>query len=136
MPYAEGGVEMQRARGAIELLLEPRRGVTEIARLYQESPGRVLFPRVEPDEPLTGVLLNTAGGLCGGDQLRLSVRAAAGTRGVLTSQAAERIYRSLGPECQIEVSLVVEPGASLEWLPQETILFEGARLRRKTTVEV
>lgn len=76
------------------------------------------------------MLLNNAGGLTGGDRVVLSVAAEAASAGTVTTAAAEKIYRSLGPDCDIGVELVVGDGAWLEWLPQETILFAGARLKR------
>jgi urease accessory protein len=82
------------------------------------------------------VLINTAGGLTGGDRLSWTIEAAPQSRLLLTTPAAERIYRSLGPEVTINVHLVAGSGARLDWIPQETILFEGARLDRRFEVEL
>jgi urease accessory protein len=76
------------------------------------------------------VLLNTSGGIVGGDRLEVGVEMAARTVASVTSQAAEKAYRSAGPDASMQVRLRLEDGAFLEWLPQETILFDGARLRR------
>lgn len=81
------------------------------------------------------VLLNTAGGVTGGDRFRISAGAGAGTSAVLTTQAAEKAYRSPGDDARIDVRLEAGPGARIAWLPQETILFDGARLARTLTAE-
>ena len=84
---------------------------------------------------LEAVLLNTAGGVTGGDRFRIGARAGAGTAAVLTTQAAETAYRSPDGEARIEVRLETGPGARMAWLPQETILFDGAQLARSLTAE-
>ncbi|MEO0619761.1 MAG: urease accessory protein UreD [Pseudomonadota bacterium] len=83
------------------------------------------------------VLINTGGGLAGGDTVHHEVRVEAGARTTVTTQAAERIYRA--PDTaptSLDVSLTLGPNALLAWLPQETILFNGARLRRRINVEM
>jgi urease accessory protein len=95
---------------------------------------RVLFPDPLDDPMPAAVLINTAGGLVGGDAI--TVRAGVGARAAarLTSQAAERVYRSAGATTSVEAKLVVARDAWLEWLPNETILFDAARLERKLTI--
>ncbi|MFC0407056.1 urease accessory protein UreD [Roseomonas elaeocarpi] len=126
----------QRADGAIDLRFGRLGGDTVLKHLYQQAPSRVLFPRVEAGEPPLGALVNTAGGLAGGDALSLEVMVGEGGTATLCTPAAEKIYRSLGPETVIQTSLRIEAGARLEWLPQETILFNGARLKRRLQVEM
>jgi urease accessory protein len=104
-----------------------------LAHLYQHDPCRVLFPRAEPGHPPTAVLLTTSGGLTGGDRIRLAFAAREGAVATITSQAAEKIYRALDDHCRIDIGIDVGQ-AWLEWLPQETILFDGAKLDRRTTV--
>jgi urease accessory protein len=111
-------------------------GVTQLADLAQFSPLRLLFPRVPEDEPLTACLANTAGGVVGGDALDLEVRAEEGARVLAMGQAAEKIYRSAGATARIGITLTAGPRAWLEWLPQETIVFEGARVIRRTSLAV
>lgn len=111
-------------------------GGTRLADLYQRAPLRVLFPRPTDDGVPTAVVVTISGGLVGGDRLDLDVVADHGARVLVTAQAAEKVYRSLGADCRIEVRLTVAAGGWLEWLPQETILFEGARLRRRTVLDV
>jgi urease accessory protein len=97
---------------------------------------RVLFPRAPASDPLPAVLVTTSGGLVGGDRLEVEVAAGPGARAQLTTQAAEKVYRSSGPHAHLTVALRAGADAWLEWLPQETILFEGSRLRRATTLRL
>src|SRR4051812_21390840 len=111
-------------------------GVTRLADLYQHDPLRVLFPLHRADDLPTAVLVTTSGGLVGGDRLDIGIAAGAGARLLVTTQAAEKIYRSAGPDCRIETRISLGAGGWLDWLPQETILFDGARLRRETRIEL
>lgn len=124
------------ADGAAELRFEARDGRTALGALYQRDPLRVLFPRAEADEPLTGALLTTSGGLVGGDRLAVRADVGAGAAGRVVAQAAEKIYRCPGAGIEIGVELRAGAGAWLEWLPQETILFDAARLRRRTVLQL
>lgn len=82
------------------------------------------------------MLLTTSGGMVGGDGFTVAVDAGEAARACVTTQAAEKIYRSLGADVRIDVSLRVAADAWLEWMPQETILFDGGRLARTTTVDL
>lgn len=108
---------------------------TRLGPLYQQPPLRVLFPRPPAGDALQAVLLNTSGGVVGGDRLEIGIRSEAGTSALVTSQAAEKVYRSAGPDAHIDVQLAIGAGAWLEWCPQETILFDRARLRRRLVVD-
>jgi urease accessory protein len=108
---------------------------TRLSGLYQRAPLRFLFPRVGKADSVTAVLVTTSGGLVGGDVVDVSASAGEGSRALVTAQAAEKIYRSAGDDCRVSVRLKVGSGGWLEWLPQETILFEGARLRRVTELD-
>jgi urease accessory protein len=127
---------LERGNGAAEIVFKRRGGDTVLARLAQQTPCRVLFPAAEPGDPPTAVLLTTSGGLTGGDALRLRIGVEPGATACATTQAAEKIYRSLGPDVRIDVDLSVAEGATLEYVPQETILFDGARLLRRNTAEI
>jgi urease accessory protein len=127
---------LQRGNGAVEIVFARRGPTTALSRLYQRSPARVLFPHPEPSDARLAVLLTTSGGLTGGDKLSFSIAVDAGAAATIATAAAEKIYRSLGPDCTVEIALNIGEGAWLEWLPQETILFEGARLRRGITARV
>lgn len=127
---------MARAQGEVSLAAKSRDGCTALRRLRQSGSLRCLFPR-NAGHALQAVLLNCAGGVTGGDRFSVSARAEAGTTLTLTTQAAERIYRaSPGEKGRIETRLDVAEGARVNWLPQETILFDGCSLERSLTVDL
>ena len=123
------------ASGRAEIEFVDAGDCTRLAHLYQSDPLRILFPNSGPGEPETGTLVTTSGGLVGGDDLTIEIRCGAGAVGRIVGQAAEKIYRSTSEDVRIDMSLVAAPGSWLEWLPQETIIFDNARLRRRTVVE-
>ncbi|WP_245586113.1 urease accessory protein UreD [Solimonas soli] len=129
----------QRVHGAAVLgYRRDEHGRTRLADLYQRAPCRLLFPDAEHDEPTQAVLLTTSGGLTGGDRLDFTLRVDDGARVVVSTQAAEKLYRALDEEAdtRVDVHLRVGAGAWVEWLAQETILFDGARLRRRLDAEL
>jgi len=128
----------QRVDGATRIEFSETSGKTRLADLYQRAPCRVLFPDTDAGEPAQAVLLTTSGGLTGGDRLRVDFIAHAGACATLTSQAAEKIYRALpGDEpARIEVRIAAGAGAHVEYLAQETILFDDARLRRQLDADL
>jgi urease accessory protein len=126
---------MQRARGEGRIIAARRGERTEIVSLYQEGCAKIRLPHTH-DASLQAVLMNTAGGLTDGDHISWSARADEGARLTLTTPTCERIYRSLGDDARVETTLAAEPGAHLDWLPQETILFEGGRLDRRLEIEL
>jgi urease accessory protein len=124
-----------RAQGRAEIDVAHRAGLSRLARLHQAGSLRVLFPRGSATP--TAMLLNTAGGLTGGD--RMEVRATAGPRAALrlTTQAAERAYAALpGSHATVETRLSAGPGGRVDWLPQETILYDRAALHRRLEVDL
>jgi urease accessory protein len=121
--------------GLLQVRFERRDGATVLADLHQKPPLRMLLPRVDDPLPLA-VCANTAGGLVGGDRARTEIEAGPDTAVTITAQAAEKVYRSLGLDTVIENRLVVRDGAWLEWLPQETIIFDRARLRRVMRIDL
>lgn len=129
---------LQRASGECRVAFAARDGTTRLADLYQRDPCRVLFPDPEPGMPPEAILVTTSGGVTDGDSLKMSVEVGAGASAVAATQAAEKIYRSAkaADHCSIDIALAVGAAGGLEWLPQETILFEGARLKRRTAAEV
>ena len=122
---------LQRASGALRLRVEAKDGRSALRTLYQQAPCRALMPERAPGAPFEAVLVNTSGGLVGGDTLDMAIEIGTDAAATLTSQAAEKVYRSIGDDTAIETRLAAEDGAWLEWLPQETILYDGARLRRR-----
>jgi len=129
---------LQRASGESRVAFGLREGKTRLADLYQRDPCRVLFPEPEPGEPPQAVLITTSGGVTDGDTLKMAIEIGPSAAAVATTQAAEKIYRAAkgGGHCAIDVAVRVGEGASLDWLPQETIVFQGARLKRRTVAEV
>lgn len=127
---------LQRADGALGLRFDAAHGATRLADLYQRDPCRTLLPEPDPGEPRTAVLITTAGGLTGGDRLDVKVTVDAGATALCTPQAAEKIYRSPGDAAVIDIGLTVAANAALEWLPQEMILFDGARLKRSVGLDL
>jgi urease accessory protein len=122
-----------RAVGGIALAVQARQGMSRPSRLHEHGSSRVRFPGA-PARELEAVTVNTAGGIAGGDRFAFDVTLDEGAAAVVSSAAAEKVYRSLGPDATIAVRLDLRDGARLAWLPQETILFDGARLNR--TIEV
>jgi urease accessory protein len=122
----------QRADGAAILSIDSRDGASRLRDLYQRAPCRLLFPEVEAGEPLQAVLLTTTGGLTGGDRTRIEFNVGAHACATLTTQAAEKLYRAVPGAAPVECSVSLQAGQDswAEWLAQETILFNGARLRR------
>jgi len=126
---------MQRARGTGRVSTAVRDGITRVETLYQEGAAKIRLPHTH-DQSLQAVLMNTAGGLTGGDNLAWGAEAAPGAHLVLTTPACERVYRSLGSDALVANRLVAAENAHIDWLPQETILFEGARLNRTLDVDL
>ncbi len=123
----------QRADGAATLSIAcDACGTSRLSDLYQRAPCRMLFPDVESGEPLQAVLLTTTGGLTGGDRTRVEFNVGAKARATLATQAAEKLYRALPGAAPVQCSLSLQAGPDswAEWLAQETILFNGAQLRR------
>lgn len=134
MPATAALMPHQRAFGRAELFVKPGGGATRLDRLYQEGCAKIRLPR--PQGTAEAVLINTAGGLTGGDRVTWQIAAGDSTRLVLTTQAAERVYRSLGAAAEVTTTISVGAGATVEWLPQETILFEESHLRRRLEVDL
>ncbi len=128
--------DLQRSRGAVSLRLGPGPGGGRLLELAQRSPGRALFPRAHGGRAPEVVLLNTAGGLTGGDRLEVVAALEPDAAATLTSQAAEKLYRARDGDARVATTLRVGAGARLGWLPQETILFDGARLSRALDADV
>lgn len=127
---------LARMAGHAHVRYTVKDGMTRLAALDQASPLRVLFPRPEPDEPPLAAVTTISGGLVGGDRLRMSVALEEDARVVAVGQAAEKVYRSTGPDSVVDIDLQAGAGSWLEWLPQETILFDRARLSRRTRIDV
>jgi urease accessory protein len=127
---------LERACGVAHLAVRSEGGITRLARNYQSGSARMRFPKMAPGDRFTTVLINTAGGVTGGDRLSWSVDVEREAAATVTSQAAERIYKSSSGAGTIETTLTVGAGATLDWMPQETILFDRSSLKRSLVAEV
>ena len=129
-------VRLQRSDGEVRLAFKRRGRRSVLARLYQRGAAKVRLPQTERADAPEAVLINTAGGVAGGDRFAFDVALAEGAAALVTTQAAERIYRSLGDTADIRNRLRIAARAHLEWLPQETILFDQARLTRRLDIDM
>lgn len=134
---AQASHEPPRARGTARVSSKLLGARSVLDGLTHSGSLKLVFPRVA-EHALQAVTVNTAGGVTGGDRFALDVRAGAGTALTLTTQAAERAYRARPGDAagRVETRLVVEDGAILSWLPQETILFDGCAFSRRLCVEL
>ena len=135
MPDSAQTFAANRAVGGIALTVSARDGITRRARVHEHGSLRVRCPGAPADE-LEAVMINTAGGMAGGDRFTLDVTAQPGASLVVTTAAAEKVYRALDAATTVDVKLSIGAGASLAWLPQETILFDRARLRRSIEIDL
>jgi urease accessory protein len=127
--------EANRARGAVRFDVHLQDGVTRRRALYESGSLRVRFPSPE-DHGLSAMFVNTAGGIAGGDRFAIEIAAGEGTRLTLTTAAAEKVYRAPAKPAALDISLKVAAGAHLSWLPQETILFDRARIARTIDIDL
>ena len=127
------GAQRVSARGELGVLLGG--GRTRIDRLYQEGAAKIRMPRTLAD-PLEAVLINTAGGLTGGDRLDWSVSVGAGASATVTTQTCEKIYRASSGTAEVGCSMTVGAGGWLAWLPQETIVFDNSAFRRRIEIDL
>jgi urease accessory protein len=124
-----------RAVGAVAFDVALVDGVTRRRQLHESGSLRVRFPSPET-EGLSAMFVNTAGGIAGGDRFDVDIAAGEGSRLTVTTAAAEKIYRAQGPAAQLNIALRAAAGSHLAWLPQETILFDRARVSRKIDIDL
>src|ERR1700755_2362502 len=124
-----------RARGAVDFDVRLRDGVTRRGTLHESGSLRVRFPSPE-GEGLSGVFVNTAGGVAGGDRFDIEIAAADSARLTLTTAAAEKVYKAPGAAAQLNIALMIGAGAHLGGLPEETILFDRARVHRRFDIDL
>lgn len=146
-PLSAGTGRAQRARGEAELVTRLLKdsgggasGSTAIQRLYQSGCAKLRIPRahavVGAGSALQAVMINTSGGMTGGDDLRWRVHGQAETATTITTQACERVYKSAGGTGRVSITLKADAGAQLSWLPQETILFDNCSIARTIDVDL
>jgi len=127
--------DANRARGAVRFDVHLKDGVTRRRELHESGSLRVRFPSPE-DRGLSAMFVNTAGGIAGGDRFAIEIAAGRGSRLTLTSAAAEKVYRAPAAPAELDISLRAAAGAHLSWLPQETILFDRAKMSRRIDIDL
>jgi urease accessory protein len=130
------GAQPLRTFGVARLNAERIAGQTVAMDIDEQGPLRIRFPRIAAEGVLEGVLVNTGGGVVGGDRLEFEIETGEGASLALTSQASEKVYRSSGADAEISVALTAQPRSRLAWLPQEAILFDRARIARRIEANV
>ncbi|MBV1907048.1 MAG: urease accessory protein UreD [Pseudomonadales bacterium] len=133
-------VKLQRSKGSVRLQFKCRESAgqrkTVLGELYQEGCSKIRFPLTDNNQPFEAVLINTAGGLTDGDEMSCSVDWQAHTQALVTSQAAERIYKSRQKPAILNTRLRIAQSAQACWIPQESIVFDAGRFRRETEIHV
>src|SRR3981081_1042503 len=124
-----------RAQGSVTFDVHRVEGVTRRRHLHESGSLRVRFPSPEA-EGLSAVFVNTAGAIAGGDRFDIDIATGKGSRLTVTTAAAEKVYRAQGPAAQINIALKAADGSRLAWLPQETILFDRARVGRGIEIDL
>jgi len=125
----------QRVDARASLAVRRIDGRSRIERLYQEGAAKMRMPEVQAD-PLEAILINTAGGLTGGDRIAWEIEAAERASVTVTTQACEKLYRSRSGEARADVRLKAANGARIAWLPQETIAYDRSSFSRRLDVDL
>src|SRR5262244_2692313 len=128
--------DLQRADGSGRIVVTGSENGTRITDVFQRSPIRIMFPSLGAGAVEEAVLINTTGGIAGGDRLECTVAALANSSIAVTSQAAEKVYRALTEPARIATKLQAHAGARLAWLPQETIVFNWGRICRDMDIDI
>ncbi|MBD2001151.1 urease accessory protein UreD [Leptolyngbya sp. FACHB-541] len=124
-------------QGNLQLEFAQREGTTQLSRAFAQAPLKVQRPFYpEGSEVCHSVILHTAGGIVGSDRLSLNVSLHPQAHALITTASAAKVYRSKGVEAKQSTHLKVAAGACLEWLPQETIVFDGANYRQNLRVDL
>jgi urease accessory protein len=132
-PYGDAAIR-QRARAEARASFARVGPRTKPERLFETGGLRWRFPR--SSSPCEAAMVNTGGGVAGGDSYSVSLTLSEGAEVEATTPSAERIYRSDGPAASITTRLSLAPRARLFWLPQETLMFDGARLERRLELDM
>ncbi len=127
---------LQRARGAGRIAVRADGDLTRLSRLYQDGCAKIRLPIDHSASTLEAVLINSAGGLTGGDRMSWQVEVDAGAALTLSTQACEKVYRARDGRAEVAVTLSAGAGGRIDWLPQETILFDGGALARTLTADL
>jgi urease accessory protein len=134
-PNSELAILPQRTKGTARLVTKSAGYKTKLDVFFQESAAKIRIPE-SYNGRMEAVLINTSGGLTGGDRIAWQIEAGANTHITVTTQACERVYKSAGGHAEVATTLKAGPNAGLHWLPQETILFDQGALRRTLDVDL
>jgi len=129
-------IPLQRAQGCGRIAVRADGPLTRLSRLYQDGCAKIRLPTDHAAKTLEAVLINSAGGLTGGDRMSWQVEVEAGAALTLSTQACEKVYRARDDRAEVAVALNAGPDARIDWLPQETILFDGGALARTLTADL
>ncbi|WGD50342.1 urease accessory protein UreD [Bradyrhizobium sp. CB1650] len=129
-------IDLERANGAGRIVVTGSASGTRISEVYQKFPIGLMFPRIESDLMKEAVIVNSSGGIAGGDRLEIEVVALNDASVAVTTQAAEKVYRALDRPARVGTKLRACGTAKLAWLPQETIVFNQARICRQTEIDL
>lgn len=126
---------MQRVEGTGALAVKYDGARTRLHQLYQEGAAKIRLPAGQGD-PLEAIIINTAGGLTGGDRIAWRVEAGAGASVAVTTQACEKLYRASAGHAEARCTIRAEAGSRVAWLPQETIVFDRSAFSRRLDVDL
>lgn len=125
----------QRAFGSASVAFKSRESKTRLDRLYQTGCAKIRLPK-SYDAFAEAVLINTSGGITGGDRIEWNVSLSENTNAVITTQASERAYKATSGVAKVEARIDVAAGSTCHWLPQETILFDQSALSRSLEINL
>ena len=124
---------LERAAGTLKATIKGSEN--RIGKLYQEGSSRLFFPE-NFSKTKECVVINTAGGITGGDKFESSIEATEGSSIVVTTQASEKVYKSSHGSAEVETTFFASKNSKLLWLPQDTILFSESDLSRKIIIRI
>jgi urease accessory protein len=130
-----GNISLERVAARGRLSVSRLNGRTRLARLYQDGAAKIRMPST-PGEGIEAVLINTAGGLTGGDRISWEVDVGQAASCTVTTQASEKVYRALSCRAELSARISVAGGGRIAWLPQETIVFDRAAFSRRLDVDL
>jgi urease accessory protein len=133
--YGQSQIAMQRSRGAASAAFAKHGMQTKLVDLHQSGSAKIMFPSHRSLSPEV-VFLNSSGGFTGGDTLSMRLDLGADACVLATTQTAERAYASTGDAARVSFTATVGKGAHLDWMPQETILYQHSHLSRHTEIDL
>ncbi len=124
-------------QGTLDLDFRVDAGQTKLTQVQAQAPLKVQRPHYPEGEAVCYVtVMHTAGGLVSGDQLTQTLRLQPHCRTLMTTPAATKVYQSTGAASSQSTQIQVGSEAHLEWMPQETILFEKAHYQHHLHIDL